>query len=440
MYKKVNFIALILLFASITIVGCNKKTDSESTHEENADDSFNYLACVVDENFKCGFINEYGDEIISCKYKLAGNFQKNGLAKVSDDTKTKYGYIDKTGKEIIPLEYDDSCQSSDGELLALAKGVKSYENDRPIYNWAIFNNQGVQLTDFKYQYAISPSAQENKYNVFVVAQKSNSRDVDGNIIYNCGVINNEGEEVIPIGEQIIDYGDEPIGNSGLIGVGREQEDGSLKYGFMNFKNEVVIPFIYEQVHNFSDNGLAAVQKDGLWGYINMSGKTVIPFQYKSANSFGKNGLAFVKDNLGRYINANGDTIISGDWDIGDEFDEFGIASVGITKDDSTEFGQINANGDIIIACGNTDEIYHGGIIQSKISDEIFKYQILDTDNTFHELDDKYTWATEFGDNHWAAVKEKGNEADKIVFIDQNQNIKLESNKKYRGATPFKRVY
>lgn len=54
------------------------------------------------------------------------------------------------------------------------------------------------------------------------------------------------------------------------------EDG--KYGFVNEKGKVVIPFKYSFVWNFR-GGLAAVQLDDLFGFIDKTGKTVIPHKY-----------------------------------------------------------------------------------------------------------------------------------------------------------------
>jgi hypothetical protein len=40
------------------------------------------------------------------------------------------------------------------------------------------------------------------------------------------------------------------------------------------------------------NGLAPIKSNGKWGYINQRGEVVIPFKYNFADSF-KNGLAKV---------------------------------------------------------------------------------------------------------------------------------------------------
>ena len=52
---------------------------------------------------KYGFIDKTGKEIIPCKYNNANNF-KEGLAAVN--LNGKWGYIDKTGREICPCKYD----------------------------------------------------------------------------------------------------------------------------------------------------------------------------------------------------------------------------------------------------------------------------------------------------------------------------------------------
>lgn len=69
------------------------------------------------------------------------------------------------------------------------------------------------------------------------------------------------------------------------------------YGFIDtsiIENLVVIPFIYERVHEFSE-GLASVRKDGRFGFINIKGENMIPFIYEFAGDF-QYGHAVVKKN------------------------------------------------------------------------------------------------------------------------------------------------
>ena len=86
-----------------------------------------------------------------------------------------------------------------------------------------------------------------------------------------------------------------------------------KYGFVDEKDQTVIPFVYDQVGRFSD-GLCPVydasQKG--WGYINTAGEQVIDCLYAEAGSF-TDGLAPVEvlSGGGRwgYINTRGETVI-----------------------------------------------------------------------------------------------------------------------------------
>jgi hypothetical protein len=61
-----------------------------------------------------------------------------------------------------------------------------------------------------------------------------------------------------------------------------EQDG--KEGALNSKSELVIPFEYEAVYEFS-NGLFFVKKNGKWGYINEKNEVVIPFIFDHAFGF-----------------------------------------------------------------------------------------------------------------------------------------------------------
>lgn len=57
-----------------------------------------------------------------------------------------------------------------------------------------------------------------------------------------------------------------------------------KYGFVNLKNEVVIPAQFDEAKNFK-NGLAAVKINDLWGFINTKGEIVIQPKYGAVLDF-----------------------------------------------------------------------------------------------------------------------------------------------------------
>ena len=65
-------------------------------------DFFDGLASVK-LNGKWGFIDKTGKEIVPCKYDWVGSFSELlTMVKLNG----QWGYIDKTGKEICPIKYD----------------------------------------------------------------------------------------------------------------------------------------------------------------------------------------------------------------------------------------------------------------------------------------------------------------------------------------------
>ncbi|MFJ1382346.1 WG repeat-containing protein [Capnocytophaga canimorsus] len=75
-----------------------------------------------------------------------------------------------------------------------------------------------------------------------------------------------------------------------------------KYGFIDTKGNVVIPFLYESAGKFKE-GLAAVKLNGKWGFIDKTGKEVIPFIYTKVDYYDR----FYKGRC--KVNLNGEKII-----------------------------------------------------------------------------------------------------------------------------------
>ena len=70
------------------------------------------LAPVMDDNEKWGFIDKTGKLVIPCKWNGVESFSE-GLAVVLDDN-WKWGFIDKTGKLVIPCIWKDAWSFYDG--------------------------------------------------------------------------------------------------------------------------------------------------------------------------------------------------------------------------------------------------------------------------------------------------------------------------------------
>ena len=60
-----------------------------------------------------------------------------------------------------------------------------------------------------------------------------------------------------------------------------------KYGYLNTKGKVVLPFVYDDADDFNDSKKAMVKYKGKWGMIDNLGNTIIPFEYEQAEPYTK---------------------------------------------------------------------------------------------------------------------------------------------------------
>ena len=151
-------------------------------------------------NGKWGFVDETGKEVVPFIYKKVGEFSE-GLAGVKD--RGNWGFIDKTGKMIIPATY-----AAVGDF---SEGLARVSSD-----WA------------------------------------------------CGFIDKTGKMIIPaMYDYVGDFSD---------GLARVKYNG--KWGFINRTGNTVISFEYKDARDFS-KGLAQVKIKHKWGYIDKEGRKVI---------------------------------------------------------------------------------------------------------------------------------------------------------------------
>ena len=88
-----------------------------------------------------GFIDRTGKEVIELKYNAAGDFHE-GLAAVMIGG--KWGYIDKTGEPIVSLKYSDAQPFFEGAALIRLNG-----------RYGFINKEGDKLVPIKYEDARS---------------------------------------------------------------------------------------------------------------------------------------------------------------------------------------------------------------------------------------------------------------------------------------------
>lgn len=251
---------------------------------------------AVEKNEKFGFIDRKGNQITEIKYSQVEYF-KNGIAKVSYagvpeagdycGLPSINGYIDKTGKEIIPAIYDEARIWDKTKLIIVRKSR----------NMGAYNFKGKLIIPIKY-FSIGRIDKETG---FISVEKKTDEG------YYDGYVNTKGEEVITPNYKF---------SSGFIDgyiygavYATEEERRVLaqtkttyshyRYGVLDSLNTIIIPFKYEEVSQFK-NGFFKVKdltSNGkrIFAYFNKKGEIVIPFKYAAGSSFSEDGHAIVKD-------------------------------------------------------------------------------------------------------------------------------------------------
>lgn len=254
---------------SYAFIDASGKEVLSNLEYDNVDLFFSERASVS-LNQKYGFIDKTGKEVVPLKYDRVNNFDEDlGLAVVQLDG--KYGVIDKSGKEIISPQYEDIyLMPNDGSII-------------------------FRLNDYE------------------------------------GLMNKSGKIVIPAKYETTTPFSDGLSQVSLNG----------KYGFVDETGKEVIPLKYSSATNFSE-GLAPVEIDGKIGYIDKTGKLAIPAQFDIPEGFFyfdngfKDGIAAVsiKGKFG-FIDKTGKIIIPAIYDTIDRNGKFLI--VGTLNDPSDNF-------------------------------------------------------------------------------------------------------
>jgi hypothetical protein len=326
---------------SLFVVACSLLYAQNDTKGYDDVYSFSEGLAMVKLNGKWGFIDKTGKEIIPLKYDGAHSFSE-GLVVV--ELNEKYGFIDTTGKEVIPLKYDDAWSFSEGLANVKLNG-----------KWGIIDKTGKEVIPPKYDdaWSFSEGLAMVKLNAKYGFIDKTGKEViplkydragyfsEGLVWIELnekyGFIDTTGKEVIPPKyDGAYSYGAYPF-REGLARVKLNE-----KYGFIDTTGKEVIPLKYDDAYPFRE-GLAMVKLNDKWGGIDTTGKEVIPPKYDDAWSFSE-GLAMVELN-GKwgFIDKTGKEVIPLKYDIAGDFSE-GLALVELNE----KYGFIDTTGKEVI--------------------------------------------------------------------------------------------
>jgi hypothetical protein len=305
------------------------------------------VSSVVSKENKHGFINKDGKVIIAIEYEDAGNFSE-GVAPVKKDG--KWGYISKSGEIQIPFKFMDAKDFSDG--LAVVSDGKWY---------GYIDVKGNLKIAYQFD-----SADSFKKGVAVVMKDKKNMVIEktGEIIYTSQ------NSIMPleIGENVsvLKFLAPPLMKNGKIiveekdfdSIGKFYEKRAVfrkqnKYGLIDENGRKIVSAEFEGLSDF-ENGRSITKQNGKQGMIDVDGKYIIQPEYDQIVILSETTVASLKSGTIEIhsgskverIFSDADEILSGKKEL-----------IIIKKNKKT--GVINEKGEIVINFGDEKLFFQG---------------------------------------------------------------------------------
>jgi hypothetical protein len=363
---KIRSIASALLLVALVLCSCtqqNTEVNVGSSRSTSADTDVKTNSWsstlspsklfLFTRNGKYGYIDRTGKIVIPAKFEEAKNFSE-GLATVK--LGGKFGCIDETGKLVIPARFDSIDNFENGIAVASSKNV-SGTLDRA-GNFTPYNENSNsatpdrdELISFSEEDISANITYEFAYKLGLYGPKPRGRDD-----YLHGYKDRRTGKVI-IRPQFRNAADRF--SEGLAWIMDERG----RVGYIDKQGKIVIPPQYSYSRELTNastifteyfgsdfnGGLAKVCSKGKssCGYIDRTGKVVIPLKFDEVAEKFSNGLAWVVINDRRgYIDTTGKIVIplQSYSSVGDFYD--GLARV--CNDRNDKCGYIDRPGKIVI--------------------------------------------------------------------------------------------
>lgn len=216
------------------------------------------MCAVANDDKKIGFVDETGKLVIPCQYIWHSVFSE-GLVKVQDAKTHKMGYINKSGDTVIPFVFQKGGDFKDGITTVMGDNGK----------WGVINRKGETLIPFLYGNALS----EWEHNTFMFIE-------NGQQVFK----NRHGEIIIPdLWKSMNTF------HEGLVTV----VDENNHYGFANEDGQMVSAPQWDYAYYF-ENGYAYVRKGEDRFYMDHEGN-MLPIRYNGPTKISSgNGLDFLQ--------------------------------------------------------------------------------------------------------------------------------------------------
>ena len=301
---------------------------------------------------KCGIV--LNDRwILDPVYKDVEEFGKTseGLAKV-ETQEGKFGYVDKTGKWVIPPSFQwidglkngvacvtvsegkSGCIDISGRWIIRPEYYKVSRLEEDLFSVVVSKGGLVGIVDIRGEWVVRPTFKRlyGPYRDGTAVAVAAGADMDGKY----GLIDRKGRWVVKPEFEMIYFAEE-----GFIFAKKEK----YKWGAIDRHGEWIIPPKFKHLGGFSEGLLLAQDSNGKYGYIDKSGKWVIPPRFRNLYVFSEGLiLAQVSNKKYGYIDRSGKWVIPPSFKEAGNFQD-GLASVSL---DGVKYGYINKYGEWVI--------------------------------------------------------------------------------------------
>jgi hypothetical protein len=297
---------------------------------------------VIYQGGKAGYIDQTGKMIIPPRFDVAWGFRE-GLAPVK--VGEKWGVIDPQGNLVAPPQFDAVKPFHEGMALIEVQRKYGFIDRRgktvitPQFEWADYFSAGLTVVKVEDKYGfidrqgnmvLSPQYEyASGFSEELAPVKTNGK---------WGYIDRRGKMIIaPRFDSAVPF------SQGLaeVGVGRGEEG---RFGFINRQGTLIIPLQPFGDIFFSEGLLAVPDDHGKWGFRDTTGTWVIPPQFDAACCFYE-GLAFVavKEKYG-FVDKTGKLVIPLRYESSEKGFSEGLAAVQLQG----KWGYIDRQGNLVI--------------------------------------------------------------------------------------------
>ncbi len=252
---------------------------------------------------KMGMIDRSGNLRLALSYDTLEPYFNNKIIAASyNPWGSRWGVVNINGDTLVDFKYRrvahfiDETKRKDCSLRRYYELINKCLISTPFYKalsksgWGVIDSTGKELIPFKYQKIKYFGNKEGHF----FAVKENGY---------WGVLNQKGEQVIPIIYDEVKYLKNDVKNLFLASFYHPQS------GYVDNRGNVIANAQYIDAYPYQGGFARVQHRNGKWMYLNSKGKAITSLKFQETRSFSENLAAVKIDDLWGFIDTTGKIVI-----------------------------------------------------------------------------------------------------------------------------------